>query len=144
VVVAMGFRKFGKDPHVDEWSQKIRDIMDEMLRRSFVDFRDEGAWKPQMNVYETDDAFFLCAELAGVDEQDIDLKCTGREVELRGIRRSPLTPGVEGRRSVYLLEINDGEFRRVIELPEIVKVDEVEATYSRGYLWIQLPRIKRG
>jgi len=140
----MGFDKFGKDPNVDDWSSNIRDIMDEMLRRSFVDFRNEGAWQPQTNVYETADAFYICVELAGVNEEELDLKCKGARVELRGSRRTPSPPNVTGPRSVYLLEINDGDFRRVIDLPEEVQVDRVEATYSRGYLWVQLPRTKRG
>ncbi|MBW7905577.1 MAG: Hsp20/alpha crystallin family protein [Phycisphaerae bacterium] len=140
----MGFDKFGKDPQLDDWSQKIRDIMDEMLNRSFVDFRNEGAWQPATNVYETATHLHICVELAGVEEHEIDLKCTGQQVELRGLRRSPAPPGVDGPRSVYVLEINDGEFRRVIGLPEPVEVEQVEATYSRGYLWIRLPRKKRG
>ena len=55
----------------------------------------------------------------------------------------PMTPGdgVEGPLSIHAMEIDEGPFRREIELPEAVDVDRMEATYSKGYLWITVPRM---
>jgi HSP20 family molecular chaperone IbpA len=43
---------------------------------------------------------------------------------------------------MHAMEISEGAFRREIELPEPVEQDRVEASYSKGFLWITLPRTK--
>jgi HSP20 family molecular chaperone IbpA len=34
------------------------------------------------------------------------------------------------------MEIDEGAFCREIDLPEPIDVDQMEATYAKGYLWI--------
>lgn len=133
----MSMSKFGQGEPFDEWSRKIHDIMDEMQRRDYVQFRDAGTWQPATNVYETRSAYFICVELAGVEEHEIDVSCVEcTRITIRGRRAQPRPLGVEGPLSVHAMEIDEGEFRREIELPEPIDVDRMEATYSKGYLWI--------
>ncbi len=140
----MPIDKFGVGREFDEWSQKLQSIMDEMLKRSFVHFRDSGEWQPAMNVYETRDAVHICVELAGVEHERISVECAeGRLLRLSGRRDQPRPDGECGPLSLYLMEINEGAFRREIELPEQVEMDAIDATYSRGYLWIRLPRASK-
>jgi HSP20 family protein len=137
----MAFDDFGQGASFAEWSQNIHDIMDEMLKRSFVRFRDTGTWQPATNVYETRDAYFICVELAGVDREQIDLRCCDHtRISIRGRREQPRPEGVEGPLSVHALEIDEGPFSREIELPEPVEVEQVDAKYSEGYLWITVPK----
>ena len=133
----MSFNEFGQGERFDEWSQKIHDIMDEMQRRDFVQFRRGDAWQPATNVYETRAAYFICVELAGVDEQRIDVTCEDRtRIIISGTREQPRPLGVDGPLSVHAMEIDEGAFCREIDLPEEIDVDRMEASYSKGYLWI--------
>lgn len=136
----MAFKKFGKADS-DEWASRITDIMDEMMTRSFVSFRDAGTWQPPTNVYETRDAYYVCLELAGVNQDEIDVKCVdGRRVVVCGRRAQPRTADLTGPISVHAMEIEEGPFRREVELPDPIAVDRIEASYSKGFLWVILPR----
>ena len=140
----MAIDRFGQSEGVENWSRKIHDIMDEMLNRTFVDFRDARAWQPAINVYETREAYFICVELAGVNEDEIDVECVdATRVVIRGRRAQPRPAGPDTILSVYVMEIDEGPFRREIELAQPVDVDAVQAAYTEGYLWITLPRTTR-
>lgn len=124
-----------------DWSRKIRAIMDEMLRRHFVGFRAQDAWRPATNVYETPVAYCICVDLAGLNPDDVDVECIeGRRIRIQGVRRTPSHSCPGGLRSVHVMEIDEGPFRRDIELPEVVRVSKIEANYSQGFLWITVPR----
>src|SRR5262245_55356046 len=130
----MAYDKFGVNEAADSWSRKIGDLMDEMLNRSFVHFRDCGTWQPPTNVYETVDAYYVCVELSGVDQDEIDVQCNEHcKLTIRGVRGQPRPEGVESALSVHAMEIDEGPFRREIELPEPVEVDRIEATYVKGF-----------
>jgi len=134
--------KFGEREEIDDWSGRIHDIMDEMLSRSFVGFRDQGCWQPATNVYETRDRYYICVELAGMDADAIDVECVdNRHVKIRGVRDQPRPAGVPGPLSVHALEIDEGAFRREIDLPDPIDIDHIEAGHSKGYLWITIPKI---
>lgn len=128
--------------HFGPWSRKLGDIMDEMLKRSYVGFRNTSAcWQPATDVFETRVDYHICVELAGLDESEIEVHCRDeRVVVISGVRGQPRPAGVTGPLSVHALEIDEGQFHRQIELPEPVVVDQIEATHSKGYLWIRLPK----
>jgi len=140
----MAFDNFGQGEGFEAWSQNINEIMDEMLKRSFVRFRDTGTWQPATNVYETRDAYHICVELAGVNRDEINLECCEQtRITIQGNRAQPRPAGVEGPLSIHAMEIDEGAFSREIDLPEAIDVDRIEATYGEGYLWITVPRMKR-
>jgi HSP20 family protein len=115
--------------------------MDEMEKRDFVHFRDSGTWQPATNVYETRGAYHICVELAGVHHEQIDVECGHRaRITISGKRLQPRPDGVAGPLSIHAMEIDEGPFRREIDLPEPIDVDKLAATYSEGYLWITVPR----
>jgi len=140
----MAFHEFGQGETFETWSRRVEQIMDEMLRRSFVQFRDVGPWQPHTNVYETRTHYYICVELAGVDRSTIDVVCTPpANVRIRGARAQPRPAGVGGPLSVYLLEIDEGPFQREFDLPEPIDIDRVDARYGRGLLWITMPKKSR-
>jgi HSP20 family protein len=138
----MTFSKFGHGGDLEEWSNKIHDLLNEMHKRSFVRFRDEGTWQPPTDVYETRDAYYVCVELAGMEPEAVDVQSNDAgQVQISGCRGNPRPAEVPAPLSVHVMEIEHGPFRREIDLPERVNVEAVEATYDKGYLWIKLPKI---
>lgn len=125
----------------ERWSHKMHDLLDEMMNRTFVHFRDSDCWQPHANVYDAPECYYLCIELSGVDDEQLRVECLGTvRVSVRGVRRRPRPPGVEDRLGVLHFEIDEGPFQRVIDLPGPVVVDRVEARYVKGLLWICLPK----
>ena len=139
----MARKKLSPGHPFSEWSRHIHAIMDEMLQRSFVEFRDAGPWRPATNVYERPEAYYVCVELAGVDKSELNVECkTPNHVVVRGCRKPPRPAQVNGPLSVLAMEVADGTFQAEIRLPEPIQVDAVDALYDNGYLWITLPRTR--
>ena len=100
----------------------------------------EKAWKPLCDVYECPEHFSVMVELAGVDEDKVEVTLHGRVLSIRGHRRHCRPPGIN---NTHLLEINFGDFERVMELPTDVDPDATRAIYRRGILEIILPKLKK-
>lgn len=135
-------RRRGSDKDdFDSWADKVAGIMDEMLNRSFVPYRDSGAWHPPTNIYETPQAYVFCLELAGIALEHIRVEFRSeRRLVIRGRRGHPRPPGCEGI-SVHVLEIDDGPFSREVELPGPVNTREITTRYQQGYLWLTIPKL---
>lgn len=99
----------------------------------------EKAWKPLCDVYECPGHFTVVMELAGVDEEQVEVTLRGRVLTIRGRRRPIRPPDVK---NTYLLEINYGEFERNLELPVDIDADATQAVYRHGFLEINLPKLK--
>ena len=92
--------------------------------------------------YETAQRFLICAELAGMKGDEIDIRADGGELHIRGTRKKPHLPGGDKEESVsvHLMEIDSGRFHRKVPIPDGVDIEQITATYKHGYLWIALPR----
>jgi HSP20 family protein len=97
-----------------------------------------GAAFPPVNLYETEDAYVLTAELPGVRREDIHVALEGSTVTLRGERKIeyPREEGV----GVHRLERQSGSFRRAFDLPVEIDADKVEAVHRNGVLMLRLPK----
>ena len=111
------------------------------VRFHFIEHGRQG-WEPLMNVYRYPDHYQICAELAGVALEDIRIAVSGRRVTLTGVRHWPdlLCRVTDSHcQRTTLMEIEDGEFWREIELPEAVDGRAAELSAQHGLVWIRLP-----
>lgn len=139
----MSIRKFGEPERIEDWSRRMTQMMDEMLNRDYVQYRDSGAWQPPTNLYECGDSFFILVEIGGMEQSQIEVNCVNeRLIMLTGTRGMPRRADWKEEICIHVMEIDEGPFRREIELPVPVIIDRVEATYDKGYLWIALPKKK--
>ncbi len=97
---------------------------------------------PPVNLYETDDAYILTAELAGIEPDDIDVSLEGTMVTLRGERKIDYARGDEKGQpaSLHRRERQAGTFRRAFEMPAAIEVDKVEAIHKHGILMLRMPK----
>lgn len=95
------------------------------------------AWRPPVEVYETDDSLVVLVELAGLADEDIEVVLDDTVMTIRGDRRSAVC---EDRRTVHAMGILYGPFAADIYLPFSVDHDGVEASYEAGILRVRLPR----
>ncbi|MEW6553978.1 MAG: Hsp20/alpha crystallin family protein [Actinomycetota bacterium] len=100
----------------------------------------EKAWKPLCDVYECADNFTVVVELAWVDEEKVEVTLHGRVLSIRGHRERFHPSDIS---NTYMLEINYGDFERVLELPTDIDAEATRAIYRKGLLEIILPKLKR-
>jgi HSP20 family protein len=96
---------------------------------------------PPVNLYETEDAWILTAEVPGLRAEDLDVAVDGTRLTLRGERKIeiPNHPGT----SVHRRERQAGIFRRTFELPSAPEGEKIEAAYRHGVLRVRLPKPAR-
>ncbi len=93
------------------------------------------AFRPPFDVYETDQHIVIRVEIAGMREEDFSISLDGRVLRISGMRDDS-----EGKLAYQRMEISYGEFRLDIRLPYQVDEAEIEASYDRGFLSVQVPR----
>jgi len=100
------------------------------LSRGRIDF-------PPMNLWKNEDKAVITTELPGVDVEGVEINVVGKTLSLKFERKpEELKEGDAYTRK----ERWYGEFSRNIELPFNVQIDKVNAKFSKGILYIEMPR----
>lgn len=110
--------------------REMNRVFDDFLRD--MDGRTGSAW-PQIEVSETDDEVKIVAELAGLEERDVNMALDEGVLTLRGQKR------LERHGTVYN-ERWEGAFERIIPVGQDVDPDKVKASFRNGVLAIRLPK----
>ena len=97
-------------------------------------------WLPVVDVYETDSAFVVEADLPGVHQENVEISFEQNTLTLKGTRAPTLQTPSQGELRVYTAERVSGDFARTIRLPEYVDGDRIEAHYANGVLTITVPK----
>ena len=124
----------------------------EQMQKNFFNFCPSETWTPNVNLYESESAYVLCVDLAGVDKEKIEIVVADQKLTLRGTRLVPTPPDDDAvahahtaephapRLRVHVMEIDHGQFSREVELPADVVQEEISAAHLNGLLWIELPK----
>src|SRR3954447_26436079 len=85
----------------DEFSNLVRQmnqLVDREMNRQFHPFSPTDAFRPAVNLYETQRSFMICVDLAGMDQRDVEVSLEMQMLVIRGRRQSPIPP--DGTRAV--------------------------------------------
>ncbi len=93
-----------------------------------------GAWTPLVDVYGGERHTVVVVELPGIDKGELLIDVTPATLTLSGTRRSLSYPEL----SPLGLEIQSGQFERVVHLPSRVDTSKVEAVLENGLLIVTL------
>jgi HSP20 family molecular chaperone IbpA len=98
--------------------------------------RTRPVFSPAVDIFETQDAIILLAEMPGVDPQSVDITLERRVLAIRAT-----VPQVQhaGYRQVYA-EYSDGDYERVFTLSEDIDQERIEASVRDGVLQLVLPK----
>ena len=123
-----------------EIERDLGDVAVAITRTQFFHFSGPTAWHPAVNAFRCGEHFLICMELAGVERSAIDVRAESRRLIVRGTRVMP-EPACdeEPAAQILALEIDHGQFERVLELPAEVDHERVTAEFRNGLLWIKLP-----
>jgi HSP20 family protein len=94
-------------------------------------------WSPPTDVYETDKAYIVRVEVAGMREEDFEVAIENQILHISGVR-----PDSSARRAYHQMEIRFGKFATSISLPGLVDIEQSHAEYKDGFLTVTLPKEK--
>lgn len=104
--------------------------------QSYYHWSRTSAWQPAVNLYEDERAYYLCAELAGLEKDEIRVDALEQNIRIRGDRPVPVPCDQLNPEAILRIEIDSGPFERSIELPMDAEMNSAEARLDQGYLWI--------
>jgi len=97
------------------------------------------SWRPLVDVFETPDMVVALVELAGVDQEQLEVVVEDRVLTIRGRRGE----GTDQRPSSYhIMEISHGPFERTIQLPTRVDGENTRAATHEGLLEVRMPKLQ--
>jgi HSP20 family protein len=118
-----------------EWVNEVR----KSILSGFFQTGD-GAWRPALDIIETDDAYRVEVAIPGVQKEDIDIEIRDDVFTISGERKETEKNEQEG---YHIREIPYGKFNRSLRLPVPVDPDDVSAKLKNGIIEIILPKIER-
>jgi HSP20 family protein len=92
-------------------------------------------WRPDVDVFETERAVVVRAEIAGVRSEDLRVTVDGDTLRISGMRRS--LENADAKR-LHQMEIATGPFERRVRIPMAVDRDQVSARIVDGFLTVTL------
>src|SRR5258705_12853827 len=104
----------------------------------FADRLHGDHWQPDVDVFETEEAVIVRAELAGVRRGDLRVTVDGDLLRIRGLREGSGAAAVR----LHQMEIATGPFERCLRVPVDVDRDRVTAHLEDGLLTVTLVRRK--
>ena len=97
--------------------------------------RSSRGWRPPTDVLETDEAYVVVVEVAGMLGGDFNVTFEGHILAIRGNR-----PDLNARKAYHQMEIDYGEFITEVHVHMPVEAAKIDASYSDGFLRIRLPK----
>lgn len=94
-------------------------------------------WRPPTDVCETEDAYEVVVEVAGMRGATFSVTFARQILTVHGMRS-----GKGEMRAYHQMEIAHGEFETRVKLPSSIESQGIEAIYNDGFLRVVLPKAK--
>lgn len=99
--------------------------------------RDRPAFVPRADIYETDEAIYVVADMPGVDESSLDITLEKGVLSLNGTVEPEAPEGY----SLAYAEYRVGDYTRSFSLSNEIDQGAIEATLKDGVLRLTLPKV---
>jgi HSP20 family molecular chaperone IbpA len=99
--------------------------------------RDRLAFVPRADIYETEEAITVVADMPGVDETSLDITLENNVLSIDGYVESFRPEGY----SLTYAEYRVGDYQRAFTLSDQIDRDGIEAVVKDGVLRLHLPKI---
>jgi HSP20 family protein len=104
---------------------------------SFSGWRGFDAFRPSMEVAETDASIEISTELPGIDEKDVEISVANDVLTIRGEKHAERE---ESEKQYHVVERSYGAFERSLTLPPGTNPEAIKASMNKGVLKITLPK----
>jgi HSP20 family protein len=129
---------------VQRWDpfREFEQLQDEMGRLlevvSSPGYSNGGAWMPQADIEETEDAWIVEAELPGVNRKDVNVELREGELVISGEVKERERKGVVRRRAR-----RTGQFEYRVTIPGQTDPEHIEASLHEGVLSVRVPKAEQ-
>ncbi|MBM4257568.1 MAG: Hsp20/alpha crystallin family protein [Deltaproteobacteria bacterium] len=122
-------------------SQEVDRLFDELIHRPWGSRQRQPPeeWNPELDLYETEEAFILEVDLPGVKEKDVSVHIDHGDLVLTGRR---VCERVTDQSNYHRHERREGQFIRRLQLPMSVVPDKIQAVFHEGVLRVTLPKYR--
>ena len=98
--------------------------------------RAKPAFIPRVDIYETNDAVALIADMPGVDENSVDITLEKNVLTINGYVEPERPEGY----SLAYAEYRVGDYQRSFNISNEIDQENIEATMKDGVLHLHLPK----
>lgn len=95
------------------------------------------AWRPPTDLIETNDAYVVRMEIAGMNVADFSINIDHNLLTIDGTRWESYPDC-----AFHQMEIPSGDFSSSVEIPTPIDEEKITAVYENGFLHITLPKAK--
>ena len=99
--------------------------------------RQSHLWRPPTDVLETDEAYVVIVEVAGMRGAEFSVTYNQQVLSIQGTRSDTSV-----RKAYHQMEIAHGEFETEVRIPDPIDASNIEATYSDGFLRVVLSKTR--
>jgi HSP20 family protein len=124
-------------PLAQQLAREVDRLFDELIHRRWGAGRFVVEEWPPLDLYETDAAFILEADLPGVKKEAVSVVIAGGDLVLRGSRRCAYRTTLG---TVHCHERREGSFVRRLRLPAAVDPERIHIKLGNGVLRVTLPK----
>ena len=96
-----------------------------------------GAWRPPVDIVDTEEAILIFVEIPGVDKNDVAIEVKDNVLSIQGER---VVDTSIGNGSYYRSERVFGKFGRSFALPAMIRMEKITAGFNNGVLKITIPK----
>lgn len=118
---------------------KMNSIFDEPLMNMLGGRRGATALM-NVDVSDDDDAYFIKADLPGIDPKEVKIEVTDHLLTIRGERKEEKE---KKGKNYFRSERYFGAFERSFRLPDGVDTDKLRATCKKGVLKLTIPKTEK-
>jgi HSP20 family protein len=113
-------------------------FFEDAVTRLLSEPRTGRPWSPAVDIFETEDALVLKADVPEVDLKDIDVRVENQTLTLGGERK--FNGEATADKGYHRIERSYGQFVRSFSVPSTVDTEKVSAEYHNGVLTVKLPK----
>lgn len=96
-----------------------------------------GLWRPEVDMYETDNQVIVKANVPGCDKKDIKVRIDDNILTIIGEKTEEKEVK---KKDFYQKEQHTGSFQRSVSLPLYADADKADATCEKGVIKVAFPK----
>ena len=109
-------------------------------KRNWEEALEQESWvAPMVDIYETNEDYYLVANMPGVAKEDVKVKLEDGDLVIMG-RVNFLG---EMKKKYIMKEIDSSNYFRKFKLSDSVDEDKIDAKLENGRLFVFLPKVER-
>jgi HSP20 family protein len=124
--------------NINTLQDRINRLFDDAFPRS-AEHEDDMvcAWRPMVDIYESEAGIVIQADLPGVEKEKVSVEVKDNILTIQGERGDDHPAGDE---NYYRRERTCGSFQRSFTLRSVIAPDQIKASFKNGVLKIEIPK----